>query len=849
MKKILIIDGNSILNRAFYGIRPLTTKSGLPTNALYGFVKILKKHWDSVKPDYAVCAFDVKGPTFRHEMSAEYKANRTGMPEDLALQLPYAHKIADALGFHVVEKSGYEGDDIIGTVAKCAGKEGVHAYILTGDRDSLQLIDENVSVILTKTKEDVLYDNDVFFAEYGITPEQFIDVKALMGDSSDNIPGVSGIGEKTALKLIIAGESLEKLYDDLEGAGAKGANLEKLKNGHESAFLSQKLARICTSVPDIGLTASYETEGIHTRELRSLFDELEFTALISSFGLTKIEDSGLFDSADDIENVTEIKQTDKKEVTPSELCEFAGDKNYIKVTEENSVVCVSLLKDEIILTAKGNAEDFAKLFDHPVICHDAKKLYSVLEPKGICANVEFDTMLASYLLCPGEGSYPIGKVLGHFAPELGAGIDDITALSVLHPILQKKLADEGMEKLLYEMEIPLAKVLQRMENYGIILDTEGLRTFSRELENTEKKISSGIFERVGYQFNLNSTKQLGEVLFEKLGLPHGRKTKTGYSTDADTLEKLKGYDPIVEEILNYREIAKLRSTYGETLCAQADQSSRIHTTFNQCGTATGRLSSVEPNMQNIPVRSGLGKELRRYFKAPEGSVLIDADYSQIELRLLAAISGDKNMIDAFADGEDIHRKTASQVFRIPFDEVTPSMRSRAKAVNFGIVYGIGEFSLSQDLKISRREAGEYIASYLAAYPDVSKYLTDTVENAKRDGYTQTMFGRIRHIPELASRNKNLVAFGERVAKNSPIQGSAADIIKLAMIAVDKALTEGNFKARLILQVHDELIVECPDNEIDKVKEIVQNSMENAADLAVKLEAEVEIGKTWLEAKG
>ena len=851
MEKILIIDGNSILNRAFYGIRPLTTKSGMPTNALYGFVKILKKHLDGVKPDYAACAFDVKGPTFRHEMSQEYKANRTGMPEDLALQLPYAHKLARAMGFTVVEKQGYEGDDVIGTLAKKAEAEGVHAYILTGDRDSLQLLSDRVSVILTKTGEDVLYDPDLFYKEKGITPEQYVDVKALMGDSSDNIAGVAGIGEKTALKLIAAAGTLEKLYADLPAAGAKGATLTKLEAGRDSAFLSQKLARICTDVPGIDGVDFCATVGADKGTLRALFTELEFTAMIGQFALTDVKPSEptmMLDEVGTEEIIAPAPSAEVKTVTPAELAEKTAEHSVVGIALENGVVTVSVYADGNVLSASGSAADFADVFAHRVICHDAKRMYSILEPAGISANVEFDTMLAAYLLDPGEGSYPIGKVAAHFAPDLPAGDNEVALCAKLYPVLESNLADEGMTSLLHDVEIPLAAVLCRMERYGILLDADGLRAFADELADVEKKVAVGIYERVGYQFNLNSPKQLGEILFEKMGLPHGKKTQRGYSTSAEELKKIAHIDPIVEEILFYREISKLRSTYGEALASQADRESRVHTTFNQCGTATGRLSSVEPNMQNIPVRGGLGKELRRYFLAPEGRVLIDADYSQIELRLLAAISGDETMIGAFESGADIHASTAAQVFHLPPDKVTPELRSRAKAVNFGIVYGIGKFSLSQDLGISLREAGEYIAGYLATYPKVAQYLSATVENAKRDGYTETMLGRRRRIPELSSRNKNLVAFGERVAKNSPIQGSAADVIKIAMIRVDEALRREVPDAKLILQVHDELIVEASEADAKKVADIVRDCMENAVDCAVRMKADVSVGKTWLDAK-
>ena len=844
MKKFLIADGNSILNRAFYGIRPLSTRSGLPTNALYGFVRMLKKHFDAVSPDYAACAFDMRAPTFRHKLSEKYKANRHGMPEELALQLPYAHRLAEAMGFAVVEKEGYEGDDLIGTLASRGAEVGIHAYILTGDRDSLQLLGENVSVILTKTKEDVLYDPARFSEEYGISPDQFVDVKALMGDSSDNIPGVAGIGEKTALKLIASAASLDRLYDDPAKSGASAGVCAKLEAGREDAFLSRTLAKICCEVPGFDSVEECKTSGIDSAALAKLFGELEFSAMFPLFGISPSDGKAVPE-----ENTASLHSPEPESVSPEELVSHAAEENCISVTEENGSVVLSLFADGEIYTARGDAASFAKLLGRGIICHDAKKLFSVFSPKGIKANVRFDTMLASYLLNPSEKNHSIGRAAAHFAPSLPSDSSEVWLVAQIWRILKDKLAEEGMLSLLTDMEIPLSRVLCDMERDGILLDTAGLHAFSDELGRAEALLVQEIYSRAGFEFNLNSPKQLGEVLFEKLGLPHGRKTKTGYSTDAETLEKLRPCDGIIDRILSYREISKLRSTYGDALCAQADENGRVHTQFNQCGTATGRLSSNDPNMQNIPVRGELGRELRRYFRAPEGRVLIDADYSQIELRLLAVISGDRAMCDAFNSGADIHASTAAQVFGLSPDEVTPELRGRAKAVNFGIVYGIGDYSLAQDLGISRREAGEYIAGYLASYPGVAGYLEKTVADAKRDGYTSTVFGRRRYIPELSSRNKNLVAFGERVAKNSPIQGSAADIIKIAMIDVHRRLEEEGLDARLILQVHDELIVEAAEKDCERAAELLRSSMENAYRGEVLLRADVSVGRTWLDAKG
>lgn len=848
-ENFLIIDANSILNRAFYGIKHLSTKSGLPTNALFGFAKTLKRLLDEYTPTYAACAFDVHAPTFRHEMSPAYKANRTGMPDELRLQLPYAHRLAEAMGFTVCEKPGYEGDDVIGTLADLGAASGLHSYIATGDKDSLQLLSPGVSVVLIKTGEDVLYTPERFTAEYGVTPAQYVDVKALMGDKSDNIPGVAGVGEKTAFKLIADNGSLDAIYADIAACGATKSVAAKLEAARDAAFLSRRLAEICRSVPGYDDVAPYRTGGFHDAGLCALFTELELFSLIPAFSLSGAKAQAA--------SLTAQKKHAPGErlVTPSELLGAAaalgeGAEAVVSAAQENGAVTLSLLTPDAILTATGEAAGFSPLFSRPVVCHDAKKLFKIFSPAGVEAKVAFDTMLAAYLLSPGDSKYPVGRVVGAFAPDLPADAPEVWLCGELRPILEKKLgeAGEGLA-LLTEMEIPLARVLCDMERDGVLLDADGVRRYSDSLLDAQNRIEQSVFDLSGEEFNLNSPKQLGEVLFGKLGLPHGRKTQNGYSTDADTLGKLRYAYPVADAVLRYREVAKLRSTYGEALAAQADENGRVHTTFNQCGTATGRLSSVDPNLQNIPVRSELGRELRRYFTAPQGKILVDADYSQIELRLLAALSGDENMIAAFASGADIHTSTAAQVFHVAPEEVTSQLRSRAKAVNFGIVYGIGDYSLSQDLGISRREAAQYIERYLATYPGVAKYLEDSVESAKRLGYTETMFGRRRPIPELASRNRNVVAFGERVARNSPIQGSAADVIKLAMISVHRRLAESGLDARLILQVHDELIVECAEDDASAVAALLKECMESAASTAVLLRADVAVGKTWYEAKG
>ncbi len=842
MKKILIIDGNSILNRAFFGVAPLTASDGTPTGAVFGFIKILKRHFDSLSPDFAVCAFDLPDPTFRHKMYDGYKANRSGMPEDLAVQLPVAKEVAEAMGYSVVTCAGYEADDIIGTLAAEAGTRDTEAYILTGDRDSLQLISDNTRIILAKTKGDVVFDREVFREEYGIDPEQFVDVKALMGDSSDNIPGVKGIGEKTALKFISAAGSLDKLYEDPTAYGAKGANLEKLTSGKDMAYISRDLARINTDVPRLDRDSVFTEHPQDNAALSALFAKLEFDKLRGSFGL---------DWEDAPVQKSDVSDIDVTNVTANELDALIpkGD-SAVSVDRTDDGIAVSAYHDGKVYNAvfASGDGDLINFFEsRSLICHDFKEICKTLYPMGITPTCGFDVMLAAYLLSPGEGNYPLDRVIQKYLP--GATVTGAYAVSLLKDILEPMLKDSAMDKLLYEMEQLLAAVLAKMELAGFTVDSEGLRGYIRTLENTAELLTAQIYMKAGKSINLNSPKQLGELLFEDLGLPAGRKTKTGYSTDAETLERLRPYSDIVADILDYRQLSKLCGTYGDSLVSLAGDDGKIHTILHQTGTATGRLSSSDPNMQNIPVRDQLGRELRRYFTASAPDrVLIDGDYSQIELRLLAELSGDERMRQAFIDGEDIHRRTASQVFGVPFQMVTPELRSRAKAVNFGIVYGIGAFSLSKDLKISRKMADEYIQNYLTTYSGVDKFLKGSIEHARTHGYTVTMFGRRRYIPEIASRNKNLQAFGERVAMNSPVQGSAADIIKLAMINVSAALEREGLDAKLILQVHDELIIDSAADCADRAAEILKHEMENAAKTVVPLSVEVSTGFSWYDAK-
>lgn len=829
MKNFLIIDGNSILNRAFYGVRPLSTKDGTPTNAIYGMLNILKKHLDSIKPSYVAIAWDLKAKTFRHEACDFYKANRKPMPDDLAKQLPIAKEAITLLGLNSIELEGYEADDLIGTMSRFEHESDIHSYVLTGDRDSLQLINENTSVILVKTKEDVVYTPEKFFQEYGVTPTQYIDVKAIMGDSSDNIPGVAGIGEKGAFKLISEFGSLEKLYEEYESSSLSSGIKAKLDAGREMAFTSKFLATIVCDAPINNDIENYAIKDMDAIKLRSLFIKLEFSALMKKFGLDKVQ--APLSSEAPIQNEMQIPACTDDDCSVGVAIYSFEDKVYYFNNEKEGVL---ESKDEIIKLLKNNT----------IICHDVKALL-----KDYSFECVFDTMLAGYVISPSDSSYDLERLaLSYldliFEPQNGAKI-----IYALYQEMKKLLLRDNTMNILLDIEIPLAYVLFSMEKEGFRIDTDGIKEYSKYLLSIAEACQERIYMLAGEEFNINSPKQLGVILFEKLGLPHGKKTKTGYSTSAEILEELAVKYEIVNEILEYRRVTKLNSTYCEGLLKVADENGRVHTTFNQTVAVTGRLSSTEPNLQNIPIRTELGRNLRKYFITKNDDyVLIDADYSQIELKVLAHLSKDANMIYAFNSGVDIHRMTASQVFKVDFDYVTDDLRKRAKAVNFGIVYGIGEFSLAKDLHVSVKEAREYINSYFATYPDVHAYIKSLIAFAREHGYAKTMFGRIRYIPELSSSNKNIQAFGERAAMNSPIQGSAADIIKIAMINVNKALTDAKIDARLILQVHDELIIEAHKDCLNKAMEILKKEMENAVSLSVELTADVGIGKNWYDAK-
>ncbi|MBE6576791.1 MAG: DNA polymerase I [Ruminococcaceae bacterium] len=832
---MLVIDGNSILNRAYYGIRPLTNKNGLYTHAVYGMITIISRHIETLKPDHCIVAFDLKAPTFRHKMYDGYKANRKGMPEELAVQLPYAKKCMSCLGFAVITKEGYEADDILGTAARKAAQNGIHAYVLTGDRDSLQLIDEGISVLLVKTKETIEFTREVFFENYGIQPEQFVDVKALMGDSSDNIPGVAGIGEKTALKLIAEFGSIDGLYEKYQSSKLSEGVKNKLSEGRDMAYLSRSLALIETNAPVDCSPELCEYKGPDKQALYDLFAELEFSALIKKFGLEGMSATK-----------TDADENGKKEISCE--CPSLDKGEAVVALDGESLEIFDGCKVKTVSLDDVNALKI--LSEISIICHDYKSLYKALCQKGIAVGkCAFDTMLAAYVLNSGRGKYTLDDIMLAYLGTSDKSGGAANAVFELYSKLKELINTEDEQNLLYGVEIPLSRVLADMELSGFKIDVDGIIAYGEELGETAEALKERIYTLAGEEFNVNSPKQLGEVLFEKLGLPSAKKTKTGYSTDAETLQKLVSKHEIVEDILYYRQVAKLKSTYADALAKAADGEGRIHSLFNQTGTATGRLSSAEPNLQNIPIRTELGRRFRKYFIPKNNDyVLIDADYSQIELRLLAHISGDENMISAFASGTDIHTATAATVFGVDTDMVTPELRKRAKAVNFGIVYGIGEHSLSEDLGVSRAEARRYIDSYLASFPKVSEYLDNIKQKAREDGYVVTEFGRKRYIPELSASNKNVQHFGERVAMNSPIQGTAADIIKIAMIKVASELESSGIDARLILQVHDELLVEAHRDCAEQAMKILVECMEKTVNYAVSLDVEANIGDNWYDAK-
>ena len=868
MKKLLCIDGNSILNRSFYGIRLLTTKDGFPTNALYGLVNVISRELETLKPDYAVIAYDLKAPTFRHKMYDAYKAGRHAMPDELRAQMPVSREFAEMLGLHILDMEGYEADDILGTLAAMAeaDPEDCMAYLLTGDKDSLQLISPRVHVLLAGNAATTDTDEAAFTEKYGVRPDQFVDVKALMGDSSDNIPGVPGIGEKTALKLISEFGSLDGIYAQLETAKHTPSVRKKLTEGKESAYLSQTLARICREVP-LGLTLEdVRTNPMDRARARELFIRYEFSGFIKRFGITEEAatpvkpavpaELTLFDVVDELPwndaPVMDAPAAPVEEstaaITPADLATLprgryavAYEDGVLTLCREGKLyTCPAEDTAAVIafLTAKGNT----------FITHDAKNLYHRLHADGIhFAAVDFDIMLAAYALNSGMGNFDLDRIavtyLGSTPPA-----EAIRCYEPLCDTLTAELEKTAQMGVFRDMEMPLAAVLFDMERIGFMVDRDSIYKYGLVLDTYAADLESRIYTYSGKPFNINSPKQLGEILFETLMLPTDKKTKTGYSTSAEVLDKLKKYHPIIEDILEYRQVTKLKSTYVDGLLKVADEAGLVHTTFKQTGTATGRLSSAEPNLQNIPIRTELGRELRKFFiPTAEGRVLIDADYSQIELRLLADIAGDTAMREAFVSGFDIHTDTASRVFGVDKDHVTVELRKKAKAINFGIMYGMGEHSLSEDLHISRAEAKTYIDSYLSSYPDINRYLDEVIKTAYEQGFVTTKLGRRRFIPELAESNKMRKKFGERVAMNSPIQGTAADIMKIAMIRVHDRLAKSGLDAKLILQVHDELILEASAQDAEAAMALLCEEMENAVKLSVPLDVEAHIGANWFEA--
>lgn len=866
MKKLLILDSNSILNRAFYGVRYLSAKDGTPTNAIYGFLNILLKLIKEQEPDYICAAFDVKAPTFRHKQYEGYKAQRKPMPEGLAAQMPLAKDVLRAMGVTILEKEGYEADDIIGTVARLCEESEISCFIATGDKDDLQLASDKTKVILTVTKsgynETIIYDDKAVKEKYHVTPTEFIDVKALMGDPSDNIPGVKGVGEKTAMSLIEKHHSIEYIYENIDGIGLKGAMLQKMKDGREMAFMSKELATINRNTPIEFNAEECVFDGFENNgELYEILKRLELNSIIKKLDLS---------GGDNVKENEDIFKDFSYQV---------GDKNMIngdKVTvvldfdgDNISSAAVGAGNNAVVLNEQDDIKELLEDDSIAKVMFDVKEAIVKLNGRIDIKNISDDTAIAAYLVDPAKNEYTIEKLASEYfgtvieKPEVKqlSLLDDVetdrseylakcaVALGVLNERIGDKIKENGQEKLYHEVELPLVTVLAHLEINGFLVDDNQLKEFADKLGEKIDALTNEIYMLAGEEFNINSPKQLGVILFEKLELKPVKKTKTGYATNADVLEKLRDKHPIVNFITEYRQLAKLKSTYCDGLTAVVNPNThRIHSVFTQTVTVTGRLSSTEPNLQNIPTRTELGREIRKMFVAKEDYVLVDADYSQIELRVLAHIANDETMINAFRNNEDIHAVTASQVLGIPLEDVTKEQRSSAKAVNFGIVYGIGEFSLAQDLHISVKEAKAYIESYLEKYHGVRNYMESIKEQAKKDGYVKTMLNRIRYIPELKSPNYNIRQFGERVALNTPIQGTAADIIKLAMVRVDNRLINEGLKSKLILQVHDELIVEAHKDEVDKVKQILSEEMQGAMELNVPLKVDMSTGHSWYDAK-
>ncbi len=873
MEKLLIIDGNSILNRAYYGIRMLNAPDGTPTNGVYGFLNILFKYLEEEMPEYLCVAFDVKEKTFRHKMYDLYKAQRKPAPEDFLVQLPLMKEVLGAMNCLCLELPGYEADDIIGTVSKMCEEKGIECSVLTGDKDDLQLASDltKINLVITRmgSTATTVFGSDEVLEKYSVTPKEFIDVKALMGDSSDNIPGVKGIGEKTAFSLIEKYKSLDNIYEQIETIEVTPSVRKKLEEGKADAYLSRTLSEIDRNVPiDFDFECA-KLQEYNSEELAKLFVRLNFKSFLNKLNL----------KAEKTEPVTFDGRCKKISCAQGREIFSTLTLAAYRLYKNNDVFDMALSDGSKEFYYIENIDDntlkaFFENANIKKIGFDAKDDILCLKSRNIdFNNLNFDVAVAAYILEPTRSTYDISGLgfdfLG-FSPENNQNEDEngqfcldfgetenssdtsaeeLFIICELKKLFDSKLEEYGQTGLYYEVELPLVEVLADMQHTGVFVDKSALMEFGDRLKNNIIELENRIYEYAGKKFNINSPKQLGEILFDELGLPHGKKTKTGYSTNADVLKKLVGVHPVIEDILDYRGLAKLQSTYVDGLIPViSEKSGRIHSNFKQTVTATGRISSTEPNLQNIPVRTARGREMRKMFVAEGNRVLIDADYSQIELRVLAHIADDQNMKNAFISGVDIHTQTASQVFKMPIDEVSSTMRTAAKAVNFGIVYGIGEFSLAQDLKISMKEAKQYIESYLTTYPSIKKYMEDIVQEGKTLGYVKTLLDRRRYIPELRASNKITQSFGERIAMNAPVQGTAADIIKIAMVNVYKRLKSEGLKSKLILQIHDELIVEAEPDEEVYAKNILLEEMENAMKLSIPLKVDCNVGKTWFDTK-
>lgn len=881
MSKLVLIDGHSILNRAFYGVPDLTNAAGLHTNAIYGFLNILFKILDEESPDYLTVAFDVKAPTFRHEMFKEYKGTRKPMPEELREQVPVMKEVLQAMGIRIIEQAGYEADDLLGTIAKRAEAEGIDVSLVSGDRDLLQIATDRIRIRIPKTKGgrteiENYYAADVE-AKYQVNPVQFIDLKALMGDTADNIPGVPKVGEKTATDLMVQFGSLDGIYEHIDEVTKKSVK-ESLIQNKDLAYLSRELATIKLDSPLTYTLEEARVGNFFNEASYILFKKLEFKNLLNKFekGVSNEEISASFHL---VENLAEVEAlftrvlSDKDRQIGLKVVKEAGRHG------ELLGVAIHLQKEGSFLVLKQGflTEDYLKEkiallgAQCRIATADIKSEYAYLQAQD--TDRFFDVILAAYLLNPLKNDYTVEDIANEYLnlmlPEKGQAFGRLSFKDALNEkpedflkyccfeayvcaqaavCLQQKLEETQMDRLMREIEMPLTLVLFSMEEEGIRVNPEALKDYGEALSGKITELEQEIYSEAGCEFNINSPKQLGEILFEKMGLPGGKKTKTGYSTAADVLEKLSGEYPVVKHILEYRGLTKLKSTYADGLAAYIEDENRIHSTFNQTITATGRISSTEPNLQNIPIRMELGRQIRKVFIPKDGYCFMDADYSQIELRVLASMSGDERLIEAYRSHADIHRTTASQVFHIPFEEVTDLQRRNAKAVNFGIVYGISSFGLSEDLSISRKEAAAYIEQYFETYPQVKQFIDSLVKEAKKNGYAVTLYGRRRPVPELFSSNFMQRSFGERVAMNSPIQGTAADIIKIAMIRVFERLKKEGLKSKLILQVHDELLIETALEEEEQVRMILEEEMVHASSLAVELEIDLHVGINWYEAK-